>query len=47
MFPGRNNVWQQMKLFLAKVLWIFDPERAKGIDASFDDDFRLYAKWKR
>ncbi|KAI1171575.1 isotrichodermin C-15 hydroxylase [Nemania sp. FL0916] len=47
MCTGREIAWQQVKLFLAKVLWTFDIEGVKGMDASFDDDFRLHAMWKR
>ncbi|KAI0968452.1 isotrichodermin C-15 hydroxylase [Xylaria arbuscula] len=47
MCTGRDIAWQQIKLFLAKVLWTFDVEAVKGMESSFDDDFRLYAMWKR
>ncbi|KAI0101914.1 isotrichodermin C-15 hydroxylase [Nemania sp. FL0031] len=43
---GREIAWQQIKLFLAKVLWTFDVEGVKGMEASVDD-FRLHAMWKR
>ncbi|KAI0903786.1 isotrichodermin C-15 hydroxylase [Ustulina deusta] len=47
MCTGREIAWQQVKLFLAKVLWTFDIEAVKGMESSFDGDFRLYAMWKR
>ncbi|KAI0021237.1 cytochrome P450 [Xylariomycetidae sp. FL0641] len=47
MCTGREIAWQQTKLFLAKVLWAFDVEGVRGMDRSFDGDFRLYAMWKR
>ncbi|KAI1292916.1 cytochrome P450 [Xylaria venustula] len=47
MCTGREIAWQQIKLFLAKVLWTFDLEAVKGMESSFDDDFRLHAMWKR
>ncbi|KAI0400702.1 cytochrome P450 [Xylaria palmicola] len=47
MSAGRDIAWQQIKLFLAKVLWTFDVEAMKGMESSFDNDFRIYAMWKR
>jgi cytochrome P450 len=47
MCVGREIAWQQMKLFMAKVLWTFDIEGVKGMDKNFDDDFSLHAMWNR
>ncbi|KAI1375296.1 isotrichodermin C-15 hydroxylase [Hypoxylon crocopeplum] len=47
MCTGREIAWQQVKLFMAKVLWTFNMEAVRGMDKSFDKDFSLHAMWKR
>jgi hypothetical protein len=44
---GREIALQQVKLFMAKVLWTFNMEGVKGMDKNFDDDFSLHAMWYR
>ncbi|KAI0102820.1 cytochrome P450 [Nemania sp. FL0031] len=44
---GQAQVWRQIRLFVAKVLWEFDVEMLPGQDFNFERDFRLYAMWEK
>ncbi|KAI2621839.1 isotrichodermin C-15 hydroxylase [Hypoxylon sp. NC1633] len=44
---GREIAWSQVRLFLAKVLWVFDLEFTRGQDKTFDRDFNVYVMWNK
>ncbi|KAI0485253.1 isotrichodermin C-15 hydroxylase [Xylariaceae sp. FL0804] len=43
--PGREIAWVQVRLFLSKVLWVFDIEEVLGRPLDFDKDFITYGFW--
>ncbi|KAI1079282.1 hypothetical protein F5B20DRAFT_544279 [Whalleya microplaca] len=40
---GRDMVWNQIRLFLAKVPWTFYLGQTRGQDATFDKDYSTHA----
>ncbi|KAK9775317.1 putative Cytochrome P450 [Seiridium cardinale] len=44
---GMTAAWRQVRTFLAKVLWTFDIEAIPGQNIVFEEDFRLFAVWKK
>ncbi|MCJ1306503.1 hypothetical protein MMC25_000146 [Agyrium rufum] len=47
MCPGYAIAWDQIRLFLTKVLWSFDLKMVVGQDLSFDRDFTVYTMWNK
>ncbi|KAI1079391.1 isotrichodermin C-15 hydroxylase [Whalleya microplaca] len=44
---GREIAWNQIRLFLAKVLWTFNLVMVRGQDKTLDKDFSVHVMWYR
>ncbi|KAI1297998.1 isotrichodermin C-15 hydroxylase [Xylaria venustula] len=45
--PGMPVAWRQTRLFIAKVLWIFDIEMLPNQDIVLERDFKMYGMWEK